>query len=249
LPNYPARRFGTRFWVLTLAALLGIVLTLALGRWQLSRAAEKEALQAAIDAQAQLPMLSAGDLLAATDTAPLMQRSVRLRGLWINERTVYLDNRQMRGQPGFFVLTPFALEHSAAVVLVQRGWIQRNFVDRNALQPVATPAGIVEIEGRVVPVPSRLYEFAGEDKGLIRQNLDLHAFAEETGLPLQQLSVQQTGEDASGLLREWPTPNTGVDKHYGYAFQWFGLSALLTGLYVWFQLIRRRSAASRHVRG
>lgn len=238
-----------RFWVVTVAALLAIALTVSLGRWQLSRAAEKESLQAAIDAQGRLPALQASELLSAADTAPLVHRTIHLRGLWIQERTVYLDNRQMRGQPGFFVLTPLALEHSNAVVLVQRGWIQRNFVDRNALQPVATPSGIVEITGRVVPPPSRLYEFAGEDKGLIRQNLDLPAFAEETRLPLQALSVQQTGDDAGGLLRDWPTPNTGVDKHYGYAFQWFGLAALLTGLYVWFQFVRRPSSARRSNRG
>lgn len=228
---------------------MAIGITVSLGRWQLSRAADKEALQAAIDAQAKLPALQARDLLDAGDTAPLLHRAITLRGLWLGERTVYLDNRQMRGQPGFFVLTPLALEHSAAVVLVQRGWIPRNFVDRNALQTVTTPSGIVEVEGRIVPSPSKLYEFAGEDKGLIRQNLDLRAFAEETGLPLQPVSVQQTGEDAAKLLRDWPTPNTGIDKHYGYAFQWFGLAALLTVLYVWFQFIRRPSSSWRARRG
>lgn len=234
--------------MITVATLFGVLLTLSLGRWQLSRAAEKEALEASIEAQGQLPALQAQDLLGATDPSSLTHRAVRLRGLWIGERTVYLDNRQMRGQPGFFVLTPLALEHSKAVVLVQRGWIQRNFVDRQALQPVLTPPGIVEIMGRVVPSPSRLYAFAGEDKGPIRQNLDLRAFTAETGLPLWSESVQQTGDDGTGLLREWPAPNTGVEKHYGYAFQWFGLSALLTGLYVWFQLVRRRSAAGRSAR-
>jgi len=32
---------------------------------------------------------------------------------------------------------------------------------------------------------------------------------------------------------------TGVDKHYGYAFQWFGLCGLMALLYVWFQIVRR----------
>lgn len=217
-----------------------MALTLSLGRWQLSRAAEKEALQAAIDSQGRLPALDGRAVL--TTPAPqldtLLHRAVQLRGLWIAERTVFLDNRQMRGQPGFFVLTPFALENSERVVLVQRGWVQRNFVDRAALPAIATPAGIVEIEGRVVPAPSRLYEFAGEDKGTIRQNLDVQAFAQESGLPLWPLSVQQTGDDGAALLRDWPVPKTGVEKHYGYAFQWFGLAALLTGLYVWFQFVR-----------
>jgi surfeit locus 1 family protein len=237
--DYPARRFGLRFWLVTLAALVGIAVTASLGRWQLSRAAEKEALQAAIDSQGQLPALDAQAMLGAADPQALLHRPVRLRGLWLAERTVFLDNRQMRGQPGFYVLTPLALENSSTVVMVQRGWVQRNFVDRTALPKIPTPAGLVDIAGLVVPAPSRLYEFAGEDKGTIRQNLDLGAFAQETGLPLWQQSVQQTGEDGAGLLREWPVPKTGVEKHYGYAFQWFGLCALLTGLYVWFQFVRR----------
>ncbi|MFT3719370.1 SURF1 family protein [Pseudorhodoferax sp.] len=239
--DYPARRFGLRFWLLTLATLLGVALTLSLGRWQLARAAEKEALQAAIDAQGQLPALDGAVLPASGDGQALLHRAVRLRGLWLPERTVFLDNRQMRGQPGFYVLTPLALENSPVVVLVQRGWVPRNFEDRTALAPVPTPAGIVEIQGRIVPPPSRLYEFAGEDRGTIRQNLDLPAFALETGLPLWPQSVQQTGDDGTALLREWPVPRTGVEKHYGYAFQWFALAALLTGLYVWFQFVRRPS--------
>lgn len=228
--------------------MLGVASTAALGRWQLSRAAEKEALQAAIDAQGQLPVLQAPALLDAADPVSILHRAVHLRGLWIAERTVFLDNRQMRGQPGFYVLTPLALENSNKVVMVQRGWVQRNFVDRTALPSIPTPSGLVEIEGRVVPAPARLYEFSGPDQGTIRQNLDLGAFALETGLPLWQQSVQQTGDDGSVLLREWPVARTGVEKHYGYAFQWFGLCALLTGLYVWFQFVRRAKLrrASRH---
>lgn len=224
---------------MTLAALVGVTVTASLGRWQLSRAAQKESLQAAIDTQGRLPTLDARALLAAADPAALLHRQVHLRGLWLPERTVFLDNRQMRGQPGFYVLTPLALENSQTVVLVQRGWVRRNFVDRAALPALPTPAGIVEVQGLVVPAPSRLYEFAGEDTGTIRQNLELGAFARETGLPLWQQSVQQIGNDGDGLLREWPVPRTGVEKHYGYAFQWFGLCALLTGLYVWFQFVRR----------
>ncbi len=230
-----------------MAAVLGVALTLSLGRWQLARAAEKETLQAAIDSQAQLPAVDGRAALATPDGQldTLLHRKVRLRGLWISERTVFLDNRQMRGQPGFFVVTPLALENSERAVLVQRGWVQRNFVDRTALPAIPTPAGIVEIEGRVVPAPSRLYEFEGEDKGTIRQNLDLPAFAQESGLPLWPLSVQQAGDDGAALLRDWPVPKTGVEKHYGYAFQWFGLAALLTGLYVWFQFVRPSSARRR----
>ncbi|MES1163417.1 MAG: SURF1 family protein, partial [Rhizobacter sp.] len=60
---------------------------------------------------------------------------------------------------------------------------------------------------------------------------------------LAPLSVQASDSPATagdGLLREWPRPAVDVQKHYGYAFQWFALCALMAGLYVWFQLVRPR---------
>ncbi len=228
-----------RFWVVTGAALLGVAVTLALGRWQLGRAAEKEALQASIDAQALLPVLDGRSLEGAVDTPALLHRRIEAVGHWVGERTVFLDNRQMNGRPGFFVLTPLRLEGSHAVVLVQRGWVPRNFEDRTRVPPVDTPAGPVRVLGRIAPAPSKLYDLGEAGTGAIRQNLDMAQFRVETGLALAAMSIQQTGASADGLAREWPRINTGVDKHYGYAFQWFGLCALISLLYVWFQIVRR----------
>jgi surfeit locus 1 family protein len=110
---------------------------------------------------------------------------------------------------------------------------------------VQTPAGLVEIEGRIAPPPARLYQLGGAGTGLIRQNIDMLSFSSELVLPLLPVTVQQTGVAKDGLLRDWPRVGTGVEKHYGYAFQWFALAALITVLYVWFQIVRR-FIRSRH---
>jgi surfeit locus 1 family protein len=148
------------------------------------------------------------------------------------------------------VLTPLRLQGSGAVVLVQRGWAPRNFADRTALPAVQTPAGVVALEGRIAPSPGKLYELGGAAAGPIRQNLDLAQFGRETGLPLLAVTLQQTGAASEGLLRDWAAVDAGVDRHYGYAFQWFGLSALLVLLYLWFQVARpfidRRKDTSLH---
>ena len=235
-------RARLRFWVLTLAALLGVAATLALGRWQLSRAAQKEALQAAIDSQNRLPAIDLAAMSPGADLVALEHRQASVRGHWLAERTVFLDNRQMHAQQGFFVVTPLQLNGSSAVLLVQRGWVPRNFVDRTALPTIESPAGLVEVQGRVAPPPGKLYEFKDTQSGQagpIRQNLDLAAFAKETGLPLLPVSLLQTGAAEGGLQRDWPAANLGVEKHYGYAFQWFGLATLIAILYVWFQIVRR----------
>jgi surfeit locus 1 family protein len=168
---------------------------------------------------------------------------VRLRGHWRPDRTVFLDNRQMNGRPGFYVVTPLQLLDDADAVLVQRGWAPRDMRDRTLTPAVPTPTGVVEVQGAIAPPPSRLYDFAAQETGPIRQNLDVIEFARETGLSLRPLSVLQSdssGTTGDGLLRQWPQPAVDVHKHYGYAFQWFALAALMAGLYVWFQLLRPR---------
>ncbi len=170
-------------------------------------------------------------------------RRVRLAGTWAAERTVFLDNRQMDGQVGFFVVTPLRLDGGREAVLVQRGWVARNFDQRALLPPVLTPAGRVEVEGRIAATPSRLFELDAAASGPIRQNLDVASFARETGLELLPLAVIESATSMpshDGLVRHWPPPAADVQKHYGYAFQWFAIATAIAGLYVWFRILRPR---------
>ena len=230
--------------VVAVATLLGVVLTANLGAWQLRRAAQKVALQDAIESRAQLPALTDAELARTPEQAePQHYRPVHLRGRWVADRTVYLENRQMHARVGFYVVTPLQLADRPEAVLVQRGWVPRDLRDRTLLPAVATPSGDVVVQGFIAPPPARLYELGAAATGPIRQNLDLDAFKVESGLGLAPLSVQQSdsaGTAGDGLLREWPRSAVDVQKHYGYAFQWFALGALMAGLYVWFQLVRPR---------
>lgn len=227
-----------------LATVLSVAIAARLCLWQLDRAAQKEALQAAQEARAKMPIVEPQALARTAEQAAAQHyRPVRLQGRWLPERTVFLDNRQMKGRPGFFVVTPLQLVRGPDAVLVQRGWAPRDMQDRTSLPAVPSAAGVVEVLGFIAPPPSRLYEFAAEAGGAIRQNLNLAEFSREAGLPLRPLSILQSDSPSTagdGLLREWPLPAVDVHKHYGYAFQWFALGALMTGLYVWFQLIRPR---------
>lgn len=232
--------------LIAIAALAGLVLTTSLGFWQWDRGHQRSALQQAIEAQAHTAAVGARELLAVPggDTH-LVHRPVVLTGEWLPDRTIYLDNRQMNGIPGFYVVTPLRITGSQAVVLVQRGWVQRNFESRTSLPAIQTPTGTVEVRGLLAPPPAKLYAFSTEETGPIRQNLDLGAFRLETGLPLLALSVQQTGAPSEGLLRQWPEAGNGADRNYGYAFQWWAMAGLIAILYVWFQLVVPRRQVRR----
>ena len=233
--------------LILIAAVLGVVVTCSLGFWQLRRADTKLAWQAEMAQRGEMALLEGASLGqwgdSADNRAGMLHRKVRLQGHWKPEHTVFLDNRQMNGRMGFYVLTPLQLSDQA-VVWVQRGWVPRHFNDRTELPVVPTPTDRVSLTGRIAPAPSKLYELGAAQTGPIRQNLDLDASRQETGLPLLEVTVVQTDAASEGLLRDWPQPATGVEKHHGYAFQWFGLAALITLLYVWFQIVRRPKTPS-----
>lgn len=231
--------------VIFFAALASVALAAGLGFWQLDRAAQKTTLQVALEARASAPPLDAAGLARhASDVAAQHFRRVRLVGRWDTAHTVYLDNRRMDGRFGFFVLTPFLLDGSQESVLVQRGFVPRHFDERTALPAIAPVVGQVMIEGVVTPMPSRLYEFSAAASGPIRQNVETSSFARETGLALLPLTVLESATAANardGLARNWAAPATDVQKHYGYAFQWFAIGAVIIILYVRHRTLRSRA--------
>jgi surfeit locus 1 family protein len=235
-----------RFWIVTAATAFTMAVTASLGLWQLDRAAQKLDLQARINERSTLAAWRNADLLQADDPGSAVHRPVDLTGEWVPNASVWLDNRQMNARVGLFLVTPLRLVGSERVVLVQRGWVARDFTDRSRVPTVPSTNGQVRVLGRLSPPPGRLYELGEAGTGPIRQNIDLAAFARETGLPLMDVSVQQSGETTDGLLREWPQVALDVSKHHGYAFQWFALCALAGILYVWFQILSPRRKRKSH---
>ncbi|WP_439113758.1 SURF1 family protein [Hydrogenophaga sp.] len=235
-----------RFWVVTLATAFTMGVTASLGMWQLDRASQKQALQDQVSQRSELASWTERDLLEALDPKVGLHRSVQLKGQWVTDFNVFLDNRQMDGRVGFFVVTPMRLFGSDRVILIQRGWVPRDFNDRSRVPAVETPEGVVQVEGRLAPAPGKLFEFGAASSGPIRQNIGVAELSQETGLALLDVSVLQTGDPTDGLHRNWPRITEGVHKHHGYAFQWFGLCALAGILYVWFQFISPRRKRTLH---
>jgi surfeit locus 1 family protein len=145
---------GAKRWLLGGIAALAMAATAALGVWQLQRATFKESLTTQIESRAKLAAL---EDVPAGDKQALLHRRVRLRGLWLHQHTVFLDNRYMGGRPGFIVATPLQLVASKQVVWVQRGWVARDPQDRTRLPSLQATADAASVRGRVVAEVSRVY--------------------------------------------------------------------------------------------
>ncbi|AYH45205.1 SURF1 family protein [Azoarcus sp. DN11] len=211
-----------------LAGIALALLTLQLGNWQTRRAAEKAALQAAYRVAAERPAQPPGS------KPPVEWQKLELRGEWLPGRSILIDNRVHQGHAGYHVVTPLQIAGQGGVVLVNRGWTAAA-PDRTQLPRVDNPPGAIVVTGRVRHPDAKPFLLGADtSSGPVRQTLDLPRYRAETHLPVADFYVQQTSPAADGLIRDWPEPDAGIDRHRGYALQWYALSALATALTLWY---------------
>ncbi|MFZ6692774.1 SURF1 family protein [Undibacterium sp. SXout20W] len=209
------------------ATVVVVSIGISLAQWQTRRALEKEQLAAQISERARQSALPvAADRLVSS--VPIFSKVI-VRGEFVAQWPLYLDNRPMQGNAGFYVLMPFHIEGSQRYVLVARGWQARNQHDRKALPALTTPEGSLEIEGVIHDKLDRVMQLGQPDPlkpAAILQNLDLNNLAKQTGLAFESVIIEQTSDAPDGLLRQWPLPSAGAEKHRAYAFQWYALSGM-----------------------
>lgn len=223
------------FVATALLCLVGILL----GNWQTRRAQEKEVIATVIQQQIRQPAIA---VVAADEFVrlPAFQK-VKLRGQFVHTWPLYLDNRPLYGVAGFYVLMPFKLQGSDKAILVARGWLQRNVTDRTKIPLLLTDQAIIEIEGVVRDQLDRTMQLGKEQPlraGAIVQSLSISDLRQQSGLQVADKIVEQTSDSSDGLIRDWPQPSAGADKHRAYAFQWYGL-ALMAAIFFVVTGIRR----------
>jgi cytochrome oxidase assembly protein ShyY1 len=239
--------------IVFIAMLFLVVLGMELGFWQLRRAEVKIQKAQQIQELAQQPPLIANERYWTLNQA--LYHRMQATGHWLPERGIWLQNRPhpLGKDPktgiatGFNLIMPLQLTSNPEMVLwVNRGWMPRSFEKMNQVTLVKTQTEKVTIEGIVFPDSGKTYQLAPESEnkasdGLkIQENLviDQESFLGKQLLPF--VLREQNTETNDGLDKSLPLPKSGVNTHYGYAFQWFGL-ALMTFLYWVFTAFRKRS--------
>lgn len=230
-PSVARRRFRVAL-VPTIATVMAIALFVTAGVWQHARMRQKEDLGAQLDAAARNAPVPLPD---APEWAAWRFRPVIVTGTFDASHQILIDNKVHAGRAGFDVVTPVAMPDGRSV-LVDRGWVAAG-ESRAQLPAVQPPAGTVEVQGRV-NLPTTSYVELARDtvSGPVWQNLDVKRYAQATGLPVLPIVVEQTAPigTADTLVREWPAPDLGADRHRIYMVQWFLFAALAAGLWAYF---------------
>ncbi|MCB1758228.1 MAG: SURF1 family protein [Gammaproteobacteria bacterium] len=226
----------------TLVAVGLILLFVALGFWQLERAAEKRSLAETLSNRIDAPAIALSTLLQPANE--LRYRTIKARGRLLQEKTVYIENRKHQGRNGFHVITPLRIDGEQRQLLVNRGWVAAR--GQNLPPEIATPTAELSVTGRVdVPsAPALELQFQAGETTRIWPYLTLKHYTVWSGLELYPFILLQTDDDDAGFVREWPRPATEDGMHIGYAIQWFAFAAIVLAIWGKLSLVRQRPGSN-----
>lgn len=210
-----------------------MVLGACLGLWQWERADDK---------RLAIAMRDAAPALLQPTAQPAQGAQVTLRGEYLAEQTLYLDNRIVDGSVGVAVLTPLR-DIYGQLWLVQRGFLATG--PRRETPQAATPSGTVELTGEWQEVQAGGPLYGENREGARLQQLSLEPWRASLGA--FSYAGWLHASEGDGVLTPWWEANVmPPSRHMGYAFQWWGLAlAALVIMFLGGQRLRRDGAQQK----
>jgi surfeit locus 1 family protein len=240
--------FGRIAFIVVMLALTALFVVL--GLWQMQRLGEKQALLSMIEERLGTPPrpLPPAAEWSALEGEDYDYRPLTVAGHFLTEATVLVftslaDPRGEHGGPGYWVMTPFALD-GGGTIFVNRGFVpQPAAEDRAALEPMNPRTGNLELTG-IGRLPEEASAFtpapdAANRIDWIRDPARLAALANVEG-PVAPVCLDLPAGAPGELPQGGETVVAFPNNHLGYALTWFGF-AILTPilLLVW---IRRQKS-------
>jgi surfeit locus 1 family protein len=225
----------------TLFFFIVILVLLIAGSWQLFRANEKQHIEQLIDERKLETPLSLN--MPFDEFSPY--QIVQATGHYRANDSLLLDNIEYQGKSGYYLITPFEILASRAVIMVNRGWLPRSASDAQ-LPAFDTPKGLITLEGHLAPPYIKPESAQSLDQPIsamppLWHYLDQQFFTQLYGysvLPLvlnlktggQTSTLHSTlipeSSDDTPLLTDWPEHVASSDTHTAYAAQWFACALL-----------------------
>lgn len=230
-------RFRPTLWP-TLFTVPAVLVMIGLCVWQVQRLHWKEALIAERTARV------AEEIALPSPGADLSQAEfhrVRLEGTFQHDKELFLGARSRNGNPGYQILTPFALA-DGQTILVNRGWVpvERKLPQHRAEGQVA---GQVALEGVLrLPHERAFMQPDNEPQNNMWFFVDLPSMAQAASVPFRtDLYVDAgSGENPGGYPLGGQTRIEMPNDHLQYALTWGLLALALVVIYVTYHLKLQR---------
>ena len=230
-------------WWSVLLTLIGVLVFVRLGVWQLHRADYKEALLRRYAAAAAAPV-QAFNTVADRPPADAYPR-VRVAGHYRVERIYLLDNPNHDSMGGVEVYVPFQPLQQNTLLLVDLGFLRGNGTDKTPQLP-PLPTDVQTLQGLYQPPPGTGLELGGN--ALAQQSqwpktsiyLDLHQVAADLHATLYPRVLTLDADPSAIYVRVHTLDLSSMPpaRHRAYAYQWFTFA--LAAIVIFVVLHRKR---------
>ena len=200
----------------------------SLGFWQLDRADQKRTIEASIQ------KANTGVVELIVNQNELLNKEyyeVRLQGSYVSDKQFIYDNQIVDQASGYYVLTPFVLTGQSNAIMINRGFIPWNG-RRDQLADIAVDSASREIKIQVSK-PIKRIELKASDISnqfpVLIQAIDFDVIEEISSTSFVRVIGLLDSSSADGFVRKWEPYTGSIEKHIGYAIQWF-LMALFLGI-------------------
>jgi len=225
---------------LTIACALLMAVLVWLGTWQLERLSWKLNLIATVDSHMAGAPVSLDQILhMSADEA--QYRKVTLSGRFDYAKEAYVFATAAEGVAVYHVLTPFRID-DGRILMVDRG-----AVPQDRLDPATRAAGNIEGETKVtgvwrVPDPPGAFTPKPDPRKRIWYARDLSGIAAADSLTLAAPVVIEADAtpNPGGLPKGGQTVVNFRNQHLSYAVTWYGLAAVLLGVWLAYHISRGR---------
>ena len=198
----------------------------SLGFWQLERADEKRGIEASIK------LANTGSVELIKDEEILENKEyyeVRLQGKYLSDKQFIYDNQIVNQVSGYYVLTPYALEGQSKTILINRGFIPWNG-RRDKLADIDIGQDAREIKV-LISKPVKRMELKPTEIGIqfpiLIQSIDLQDMASLASVDFSSVIGLLDPSASNGFVRKWEPYTGSIEKHIGYAVQWFLMALVL----------------------
>ena len=230
---------SARFLIPAFLIIATIAFLVSLGLWQLDRADQKRTIEAAI------VNANTGPIELIANGRELLDKEyydVRLQGNYLSDKQFIYDNQIVDQVSGYYVLTPFILTDQLGVILVNRGFIPWNG-QRERLADIAVDSVSREIKVQVSS-PIKRMELKATDVSrqfpVLIQAIDFDVLEEVSKLKFVKVVGLLDPSSSDGYVRKWEPYTGSIEKHIGYAIQWFLMALVLAIIGLRIVLKRRK---------
>lgn len=227
------------------AAIIIVLLMVRLGSWQTSRAEEKQTIQNFIVAQRAIDF----DLSMQEVSVDNLYQQAFGSGEYIIGQSILIDSQVVDGKVGYHVVTPFKVEKSDQIILVNSGWVSAGASRKNKPK-IMLPEGRLNISGRLQK-PHAQPPIWNDSTTLVQggawQFLSLKEFTKRTSLAVAPLILELESNliGVGGYERRWRAyDDAWVNRHKAYALQWFSMAIVFTFMCLMLEFRSRRKPAS-----